>query len=268
MLIIRQAQLDVLAELRMREFEDRALAHLQRWMPRHCRLLGPAPMRLLVRRGLAQARRYGLQAECTVLGYLDLMCLLGSGFDADPLLPWAAAILGEPHRADPVPRGDRLHEAAWHYIERIVPDYRDDRGAPVTERLVRLLRELRALPRDALPEAEAPAFADSLLGLLATYFPAKLAVVGPGPAVAALREGCRRARGHGLVGRRGAALVALLAFVLGHGFDDDPLLPWVPPILHADADEAARVDRLFATGAETLRRWWDQAAPPAASALH
>ncbi|MDE2275888.1 MAG: hypothetical protein KGK09_06290 [Burkholderiales bacterium] len=264
MLIIRQAQLDVLGEQRMREFEDRALAHLQRWMPRHSRLLGPAPMLRLVRRGLARARHHGLHAECTVLGYLDLMCLLGSGFDADPLLPWAAEILNEPRRADPVPRGDRLYDAAWQYIDRIVPDYRDAGGVPVTDRLVRLLRQVRALPREPLAEAELADFADTLAALLAGYFPAKLAVVGRPAARAALQAACRRARGHGLHGRRGAALVALLAFVLGDGFDDDPLLPWVPAILQADADEATRVDRLFATGADTLRRWWDLEAAPAA----
>ena len=52
----------------------------------------------------------------------------------------------------------------------------------------------------------------------------------------------------------------VLLFVLGNGFDDDPLLPWLPPILGAALDEQQRLDRIFATGATMLRRWWDMEA--------
>lgn len=260
MLIIRRAQFDALAAARTRAFEDRALAHLQRWMPRHCSLLGEEQMRRVVRHGWPKARHYGLAAECTVIGYLDLMCLLGSGFDVDPLLPWAAPILNEPQQADPVERGDRLHDAAWAYIERIVADYRDTGGKPITDRMVLLLREARATPGDPLEDGAMAAFAEGLQQTFATFFPAKAAVVGDDRTAALALAARQRALHHGLTSQRGTKLVAVLMFVLGHGFDSDPLLPWVPPILEADADEGTRVNRLFATGAEMLRRWWDMEA--------
>ncbi|MDE2397627.1 MAG: hypothetical protein KGL43_02055 [Burkholderiales bacterium] len=257
MLTIRQAQLDTLADWRARDFEDRALAHLQRWMPRHCNLLGAEPMRRVVRQGLAKARHYGLGAECTVIGYVDLMCLLGSGFDLDPLLPWAAEILNEPPRADPVERGDRLYDAAWSYIDRIVADYRDAGGKPLTERLVVLLREARSSARDELVDDAMPAFAVELQQTLAQYFPAKTALVGAGRIAALALDARRRALQHGFRSLRGTRVVALLMFILGAGFDADPLLPWLPPLLAAADDEQARIDQLLARGAETLRRWWD-----------
>ena len=260
MLIIRPAQIDVLARLRLSEFEDRALEHLRDWMPRHSTLLGEAQMRKVVRHALRKARQYGLDSECTVIGYADLMCLVGGGFDTDPLLPWAATILNEPPPGDPVERGDRLYDAAWDYIDRIVADYRDHDGKPLTERLVMLLREGRATPRNELADADFPAFADGLQRTLATYFPAKALAAGA-PQIAALALRARqRARQHRLSGQRGTLLVAALMFILGDGFDDDPLLPWVPPVLAADADEATRVSRLFASGTENLRRWWDMEA--------
>ena len=257
MLIIRQTQIDVLAQLRLREFEDRVLEHLRHWMPRHSLLLGEEPMRRVVQHGLRKARRYGLDSECTVIGYVDLMCLLGSGFDTDPLLPWAAPILTEAARGDPVERGDRLYDAAWEYIGRIVADYRDQDGKPLTERLVLLLREGRATPREELAEAAFPAFGEDLQRTLATYFPAKSAAVGEAQIAALAQRARRRADQHRLSGQRGILLLAVLMFILGDGFDNDPLLPWVSPILTADADEATRVDRLFASGTENLRRWWD-----------
>lgn len=260
MLTIRDAQLHTLAAGRSIDFEARALAHLQRWMPRHCALLGEAQMREVVRLGWAKAQRHGLVAECTVIGVLDLMCLLGSGFDSDPLLPWAAEILDGPPPRDPVERGDRLYDAAWDYIGRIVRDYRDEGGEPLTERLVVLMRAARGASREA---PDATRFADWSAGLsqtLATYFPAKAAVVGDAGLAAVARAARERAHAHGMRSERALQCFGVLLFVLGNGFDDDPLLPWLPPILGAALDEQQRLDRIFATGAAMLRRWWDMEA--------
>jgi hypothetical protein len=257
MLIIRHAQLEALSAGRSREFEHRALAHLRRWMPRHCELLGEEQMRRVVVLGWAKARRYGLGAECTVLGVLDLMCLLGSGFDDDPLLPWAAPILNEPPRIDAVERGDRLYDAAWAYIHRIALDYRDAEGVAITERLIGLLREARAAPRTVLADESVAAWADTFAETLTRFFPAKAAFVGPAALTALAGVARARARSHGLVSVRGVHCIGVLMFILGAGFDDDPLLPWIPPILSAAEDEQTRLDRLFASGAATLRRWWD-----------
>lgn len=255
MLTIRRPQFEALSDARVVGFEDRTLRHLQRWMPRHCRVLGEAQMRVVIRHGLTRASAHGLGLECTVIGYIDLMCLLGSGFDTDPLLPWVAPVLqGGPAREDPVVRADRLYDAAWAYIDTIVGDYRDTGGRPLTERLVVLLREARAAPRDA--PADDDAFDQRLLATLATYFPAKAAATGTARLAALAAAGRRRAQQHGFASERGMLLVTALMFILGNGFDEDPLLPWVSTALTSGEPEAVRIDQLFVHGADMLRRWW------------
>lgn len=256
MLTIRDAQMHALAAEREAEFAVRAVAHLKRWMPQHCAMLGDDALPAVVQHGWRKAKEHGLGAECTVLSYLDTMCVLGGHFDADPLLPAVRAILAEPEGVDPRVRGDRLYKAVWAHVDAVVPDYRDAQGQPRTEGLVRLLRAARGWSHET---AASDATLVALLApALAEHFPAKLALVGGAAVVPALVARARvRAVSHGLRQQRSLAVMAVLLFVLGHGFDDDPLLPWVPPVLAANEPEEARIDQLLAQGAAQLRRWWD-----------
>lgn len=227
-------------------------------MPRHCALVGREGMFRVVRWGQLRARQHGVEAECAVLGWLDLMCLLGSGFDADPLLPWAAALLASPRPRDPIERADALYEAAWEYIERIVADYRDGDGRPTTARMIVLLKDSRGLPRGPLAVDAWPGFGERLASALRRTFPAKASVVGDDALGELPARAARKAASHGLRGERAIWLFAVLAFVLGAGFDDDPLLPWIADTLAEGGDEDARIDGLFAAGAQKLRQWWQR----------
>jgi len=259
MFVLQEAQFRAIEQELKLEFENRAWLHLQRWSPQHCALLGEKQMRQVIRYGWEKANRYGLSPECCVLSFLDLMCLLGGGFDVDPLLPWAAEILAEPAGIDPVGRGDRLHEAAWKYMECAIRDYRDAQGKPVTENIVVLFRELRAQPQAFLGRENFGTYSSALENLISRYFPAKCACVGydrlPEVAVA----GARKAREYGITSVRGSLFFGVLMFSLGRQFDDDPLLPWVPKLLRDPSitDPEQRVERLFTQGAAELRRWWD-----------
>lgn len=264
MLTIRDAQMRALAAERETEFAARAVVHLKRWMPQHCAMLGDEALPAVVQHGWRKAKQHDLDAECTVLSYLDTMCVLGGHFDADPLLPAVRAVLAEPASADPRERGDRLYNAVWAHVDAVVPDYRDAQGQPRTEGLVRLLRAARGWPRE--PAADDGALVQLLGPLLAEHFPAKLALVGGTAVLPALVARARvRAASHGLRQQRSVAVLAVLLFVLGHGFDDDPLLPWIPPVLAANEAEEARIDQLLAQGAAQLRRWWDLGAARAAA---
>ncbi len=80
----------------------------------------------LVCHARAAGARYGLASSYELSGYLELMLQLGSGFDSDPCLPWATALLNDPGltsaglRAGPYDgdtrwrrgRPDRLHGRA------------------------------------------------------------------------------------------------------------------------------------------------------------
>jgi len=262
MLVIAGFQLQAMRSGALRAFEDRTLIHLARYFPRHLQLLGEVVLRRVIRLGLDKATGYGLAPECCVRSYVEFMCRLGSAFDTDPLLPWAARILADQTRP-PVVRGDRLYDEAWQYIDAISADYRDATGAPTTARFAQELKQLRHGSDAAVPTADLAAVAARLAARLQDQFPAKCAYVGEPRVHVSVARAVGEARAHGLAGERGITLFAVLQFVLGHGFADDPLLPFADAALGAGVlrDEPARVDQLYAGGLDLLKRWW-QSAPP------
>ena len=88
-LVIREAQLKALAEAATDEFVATAAAHLTEHYPRTSNLLGEIGLKDAIRRGLAKARRYGIDDEYDALRFLNLMFALGFEFDSDPKYPWA-----------------------------------------------------------------------------------------------------------------------------------------------------------------------------------
>lgn len=261
MLVIRTEQTEVLAAAAMRTFEERTYMHLQRYFPRHCLLLGEEQMHCVIQMGWQKAKSYDLTAECCVRSYIEFMCLLGSGFDTDPLLPWAARILNDKVTFGQVERGDRLYDQTWDYIDYISRDYLDTTGKPTTERFMDEIRSLRQGRNDVLTQSAYPNFAHDLTWRIKTFFPAKCQYVGEQRVRNLIARGVEMARTYGITTDRGITLFTLLLFVLGNGFADDPLLPWAKATLNDKgiASEIDRVDRIYAEGVRFLRRWWDSA---------
>lgn len=148
MLLIRSEQIGTLEQVAMRSFEDRAYAHLKRYFHRHCKLLGETQVRKIVPIGLRKSIGYALTAESCVQSYINCMHLLGSGFDSDPLLPWAADALNDRSNADPIKRGDDLYDRGWTYIRYIFANYRDAQGNPTPARFI---EEIRPVSRMSNP---------------------------------------------------------------------------------------------------------------------
>jgi hypothetical protein len=263
MLTIRPAQIEALHAAAMQAFEDRTYRHLQEYFPIHCTLLGEASTRLVIRLGWQKAKSYDLTAECCVRSYVDLMCLLGSGFDADPLLPWAARILNYKVICGEVERGDLLYDQAWEYIDYIAQDYRDPTGQPTTARFVDEIRSLRHGCGDVVNTDSYRRFAGDLANRLKSVFPAKCQYVGDQRLENFVDRSFRSAQTYGISTERGITLFAALMFVLGNGFADDPLLPWARVTLNDTgiASEEERIDRLYSSSVGFLRRWWDTAPP-------
>src|SRR5260370_29920990 len=99
-MVIRNEQIEALEAGTVQDFENRTSLHLREWFPHHCQLLGEDQMRRVIRHGWKKANSYDLTAECCVRSYIELMCLLGGGFDVDTLLPWAAEILNDKFSSD------------------------------------------------------------------------------------------------------------------------------------------------------------------------
>ena len=116
MLTLRQAQMDALDADRARDFEARLVQHLRTVFPSRCEPLGDQGLLDVARDGIERAESHGLSSEREICKYVDLMFVLGPGFDRDPRLPWAAEILGDPGTRDGLSRIERLSRAALDYL--------------------------------------------------------------------------------------------------------------------------------------------------------
>ena len=256
--------MDALSDAAIRAFEDRTYNHLQKYFPTHCRLLGKEQMHRVIQHGWTKAKSYDLTPECCVRSYIEFMCLLGGGFDTDPLLPWAAEMLNDKSTSDQVARGDRLYDRAFEYIKHVIPDYRDAQGNPITARFVGELRQLKHEPDERPGPDSTLAFSRELKARLEGVFPAKCQYVGEERVRGLIATAIYRAAGYGITGERGVTLFAVLMFVLGMRFDQDLLLPWASATLNDESitDQKKKVDKLYVEGVGFLRRWWDSAHGP------
>jgi hypothetical protein len=259
---IRNDQIKLFEQAADEAFETRTYAHLEKWFPRHCQLVGEEQMRQVIRLGWQRAKSYELTAECCVRSYIESMCLLGSGFDRDSLLPWASEILNDTSSSDQVARGDKLYYKMWDYIDHIAADYRDQAGRPTTARFMRDLKELRHEDPEA-PALSIPDRVSSIHAKLTRLFPAKCAYVGDPIVRSAIAGAVQSAAGYGVTSTNGATFFVSLRFVLGHGFDRDPLLPWVSATLGDPAlqDPVRKAEKLYAQGIAFLNRWWQSSFP-------
>jgi hypothetical protein len=66
-------------------------------------------VRELIREGIDNAPRYGLQSEIAICKYIHLLILFGSGFQTRP--PWDQAFQENLSRVDLDPHFDELYDA-------------------------------------------------------------------------------------------------------------------------------------------------------------
>lgn len=111
MLVIRAAQLAVLAKPAIDRFRARAQIHLQTHFAGQCAALGAARLAEAVDHGLARATAHGLRTEPDLLQYLNLCFVFGRDFDRDPNCEWATEILDD-DRLEPDAMMRRLRAAA------------------------------------------------------------------------------------------------------------------------------------------------------------
>ena len=108
MIQIRPEQMEVLDQLAVVDFRERAAEHLSRCFPREFSAKAPAERAAFVEEGLARAKRHGIGAERDVIRFLDLDVVLGARWDKSAQLPWAVALLKDRDRTS----GQKL-EQIW-----------------------------------------------------------------------------------------------------------------------------------------------------------
>jgi hypothetical protein len=222
MLMIREEQMAVFEQAVVKNFANRVYEHLQKFFPEQCQYLGADQVREAIRLGLKQAEHYHLVSERDVYFYISLMFLLGSHFDEDPQLPWVAELLREPTPETAHIRMAPVYDQAMTLLDSMV--------GPKNEYLRQTLGMLQqSQVFESLPEA--PSFGHRLLLLLQALAPQKYQILGDAILRDVVRHGYGAAKQHGLTTERGAMIYLSLAFLLGSGFDHDPLYPWAAEAL-------------------------------------
>lgn len=264
MLIISQRQLDLLADVRMRDAKDLLLARGQRLFPVDTALMGTDALAEMAEHALRRARKHGLEMTFDVFSYFDLMFALGSHFDVDPFLPWAATALSLP--AEGGERLQVLRDDAMAWLEAAT----GEDGTPAVKAMVRAralsmddIAQLRigtaftfsaplpdpdlVAPDDVDRRQPAPTVSETMERLrtfLADVHPEKARAIGIETIDHGMREALHRAELVNLTSPLGQHLYVLLSFMLGSGFARDPLFPWAARALH-DVSERDRAELLY-----------------------
>jgi hypothetical protein len=224
MLTIRAAQMEVFATRALRTFAAPLEAHIERSFPRESAWMGASGGRAWVDAAIARGRGLGFETQREVCHYLNVVMLLGSHFDDDPLLPWVRDALSDGGDAEPLDRARALGDRALAHHDRVAgPD--DELLRAATERLPTLV------------EAVVGALDEASLGALLVRLQPEREPPTPSQVRAVLAEARAVASAHGLDEPRGVALVAALMALVGHGFVDDLRLPWAREALRASAGE-------------------------------
>ncbi len=222
MLLIRQAQWDAMRTKR----EDACILRLENCLlesfPREVSALGPKTLRIIVRFGMERCSSHGHQTERETYLYLTLMFMLGSYFDEDPQLEWASNRLRHGKPGDPK-RIDELHDEALRYLDQV--------AGLDNEHLVRALLRARAVDFAGLRAVPSAAYEQQITDLLQSIYPTKFSSQGEWSTRGVAKLGIELSEKYLMQGNEGAALLAVIAFLLGSGFDRDPQHPWVQEVL-------------------------------------
>jgi hypothetical protein len=173
------------------------------------------------------------------------MMILGSDFDSDPQFGWAQSQLDD----FSVPPPERIRVLFGSTVE-----YLDQVAGGSGGHIVRALLRIRGYDFEAPLDSTGAGLVSGLASLMEQFYPEKAAYQGADVNRALVQSAVTRAADHGIHGPNGIAVYATLAFMLGAGFDTDPIYWWAGDSL-ADAealDEGVRVARLQAHAREFL----------------
>lgn len=92
MLILRNAQVQAIAESAAEDRRGRLARHLRAQYPDACAALGDRRLAHLVRLGISRATRHGMRRESDLELFVELMVEFGKDFDRSPDVPWALAV--------------------------------------------------------------------------------------------------------------------------------------------------------------------------------
>lgn len=247
MFTIRTEQLAAFDRADTPEFAGHMEGHLREAFPKHSDFLGNEGLSQVIRYGVEQGRALGF-STCSPVGlFIDLTLLLGRDFHQDPQLGWARYILED--RAfipDELMRAERLHGAAIEYLDSV--------SGPDNEFID--AAQKRILCEDLTSQTgAADAFIADASVRLERIWPEKFKRLDEAARTELMRLGVRKALQYRAGSEPGALLCIGMMFMLGSGFDQDPMFGWSHKILTSNEPAATKIAGLHAAALAYLNRW-------------
>ena len=113
MLVIRKEQMEELSKAVEREFENRARLQLKKSWPSQTELMDDT-LATFVKKGIADARLYGITTETQIVRYLNMMIVWGEEFNK---IDWVKNILEKK-----ISGLAKVHELSIQTKEQLVKD--------------------------------------------------------------------------------------------------------------------------------------------------
>jgi hypothetical protein len=113
MLVIRNEQMEILAEPRLRAW---IAGYLRKCYPAQIEAYGDENLSALIDLGIRWGRRFRVAEDAYIRKFVHVSFLLGPGFEKDPAFAWAARILNDDEQPD---AGERICSLEDVVIERL-----------------------------------------------------------------------------------------------------------------------------------------------------
>ncbi len=179
---------------------------------------------------------HACETQREVALYLNLMVMLGCDFDRDPQIPWAGRDIDHPSIPSIAKRIAHVSEAALRFL--------GEAAGQNNSHLVRAMLRIKRNDTSALDGLQEDDLPEGVLAFLTALYPEKAAWQGDECMEALTEAAIASARERGAVAPRAVGIHALHMFMLGVGYDRDPLYNWLGDRL--DDAAAGPVDARFA----------------------
>jgi hypothetical protein len=237
MLVILKDQMQAFELIDPKSFEESMLEHVREYFPKIVEVAGEEKILVFNRRSHERAKEYGFATRHEVYLFIDFMVMLGSGFDADPQLPWAADILQDESIPDPTARIDQLYDTVIRYLDQVVGK---DGVFPVGP-----MRTLIDYPLGQLEQRLAAGLEQGMLDEFKRICPQKYDLVSEDQFRKLITEGVELAGAYGFIRNREVGFLLILMYVFGHCFASDPQYSVLTDVL---------VDKNLSDGKQKLGR--------------
>jgi len=237
MLTIRKDQIEKFQDQSFESFMNEMVVYFKKFAPRHAEVIGEEGIRTVIHLGLERTNRYEFTQLGPVRFYIELMFMFGSFFDTDFLLPWAGSSLKTDLQKNEIERADFIYDKMIYYVDNV--------SGPDNEYSLKALRKISqsvVKDYDITPEN----FDERAINALRDIHPQKCKYLGEELLSRLLIRGKQIANFHKITSVEGIMLMIALIFAIGHGFEEDPLFPWISDTLHDESiiDPNKKAERL------------------------